>query len=137
MSLPAWRVVCVEIQKREQQSRNFWIKIGSQWKNVRFSDLLGYTIAKSLMTAEPPSVKQLLAHDETIINPYYMRQLLEYGIKLGKESKGTELNSEALVREAEVRTIFLISWHVHKRIIFSAFGRGTKIYRLFGRLSVK
>lgn len=58
------------------------------------------------MTAEPPSVKQLLAHDETIINPYYMRQLLEYGIKLGKESKGTELNSEALVREAEVRPIF-------------------------------
>ena len=58
------------------------------------------------MTAEPPSVKQLLAHDETIINPYYMRQLLEYGIKLGKESKGAELNSEALLREAEVRPIF-------------------------------
>ncbi|KAF8635910.1 hypothetical protein AX15_000088 [Amanita polypyramis BW_CC] len=50
---------------------------------------------------EPPSVKQLLAHDETIINPYYMRQLLEYGIRLGKESKGAELNSEALLREAE------------------------------------
>ncbi|KAK2465247.1 hypothetical protein APHAL10511_002601 [Amanita phalloides] len=50
---------------------------------------------------EPPSVKQLLARDETIINPYYMRQLLEYGIKLGKESKNSELNSEALLREAE------------------------------------
>lgn len=54
------------------------------------------------MTAEPPSVKQLLAHDETIITPYYMRQLLEYGIALGKEGKGSSLSSEALLREAEV-----------------------------------
>ncbi|KAF8631786.1 hypothetical protein AX17_005001 [Amanita inopinata Kibby_2008] len=50
---------------------------------------------------EPPSMRQMLASDETIINPYYMRQLLEYGIKLGKESKGAGMSSEALLREAE------------------------------------
>jgi len=47
---------------------------------------------------ERPSLQQLLAHDETIINPYYMRQLLEYGIMLGK---GAGISPEALAREAE------------------------------------
>ncbi|KAJ7600492.1 other/TTK protein kinase [Mycena floridula] len=37
-------------------------------------------------SAGPSSTKKedLLAHDETIINPYYMRQLLKYGISLGQ-----------------------------------------------------
>ncbi|KAG6903125.1 hypothetical protein C0995_004672 [Termitomyces sp. Mi166 len=38
--------------------------------------------------------------DETVINPYYMRQLLEYGIKLG-QAKNTDMTPERLLREAE------------------------------------
>jgi serine/threonine-protein kinase TTK/MPS1 len=51
--------------------------------------------------AEPPAVKELLAPDETVINPYYMRQLLQYGIKLG-EAQSSDMSPEALLREAEV-----------------------------------
>ncbi|GLB38489.1 putative protein kinase superfamily protein [Lyophyllum shimeji] len=47
-----------------------------------------------------PAVKELLAPDETVINPYYMRQLLQYGIKLG-ESRSADMTPEALLREAE------------------------------------
>lgn len=39
--------------------------------------------------------------DETVINPYYMRQLLEYGIKLG-QAQNTDMSPERLLREAEV-----------------------------------
>lgn len=49
---------------------------------------------------EPPAVKELLAPDETVINPYYMRQLLQYGIKLG-EAQSSDMSPEALLREAE------------------------------------
>ncbi|KAG5341627.1 hypothetical protein C0989_008606 [Termitomyces sp. Mn162] len=38
--------------------------------------------------------------DETVINPYYMRQLLEYGIKLG-QAQNTDMSPERLLREAE------------------------------------
>ena len=90
------------------------------------------------MTAEPPSVKQLLAHDETIINPYYMRQLLEYGMILGKEGKSTSLSSEALLREAEVRPMLWIrELHIDDDELFLAFGRRTKIYGICGRLVAK
>ncbi|RDB17945.1 Serine/threonine-protein kinase mph1 [Hypsizygus marmoreus] len=46
-----------------------------------------------------PTIKELLAPDETVINPYYMRQLLEYGIKLGAQN--ADMSPEALLREAE------------------------------------
>lgn len=46
-------------------------------------------------------MKELLAPDETVINPYYMRQLLQYGIKLG-EAQSSDMSPEALLREAEV-----------------------------------
>jgi len=49
---------------------------------------------------EPPAVKDLLAPDETVINPYYMRQLLQYGIKLG-EAQSSDMSPETLLREAE------------------------------------
>lgn len=48
----------------------------------------------------PP--KPQVAADETIINPYYMRQLLQYGIKLGA-TQGETMDQDALLREAEVR----------------------------------
>jgi CRISPR/Cas system-associated protein Csm6 len=54
-----------------------------------------------IFEAEPPAVKDLLAPDETVINPYYMRQLLQYGIKLG-EAQSSDMGPEALLREAEV-----------------------------------
>jgi serine/threonine-protein kinase TTK/MPS1 len=49
---------------------------------------------------DPPAVKELLAPDETIINPYYMRQLLQYGIKVG-QSQSAEVDPEELLRDAE------------------------------------
>jgi len=48
-------------------------------------------------------VKPQLADDETIINSHYMRQLLEYGIRLGAE-QGANMSHESLVREGEVCT---------------------------------
>ena len=54
-----------------------------------------------ILLAEASPVKPSLAADETIINPYYMRQLLQYGIKLG-ESQSTAMDAESLLREAEV-----------------------------------
>ncbi|KAI0061653.1 kinase-like protein [Artomyces pyxidatus] len=52
---------------------------------------------------EPPAPIPL-ARDETIINPYYMRQLLHYGIRLGGGDPAT-LNQDDLLREAAVRTL--------------------------------
>ena len=53
---------------------------------------------------EPPK-KPKLAEDETIINPYYMRQLLQYGIKLGQQKHSADLSPEDLLREATVRLL--------------------------------
>ncbi|PPQ65143.1 hypothetical protein CVT24_011038 [Panaeolus cyanescens] len=50
---------------------------------------------------EPPVLKDLLKSDETVINPYYMRQLLEYGIKLGQSQQDMAKNPELLLVEAE------------------------------------
>lgn len=53
----------------------------------------------ALREPEVPTAKPSLASDETIINPYYMKQLLEYGIKLGKQSGN--IDPENLAKEAE------------------------------------
>ncbi|KAG6377231.1 kinase-like protein [Boletus reticuloceps] len=50
---------------------------------------------------EVPQAKALLASDETIINPYYMKQLLEYGIKLGQQAQAGDIDPAHLVKEAE------------------------------------
>ncbi|KAF9013500.1 kinase-like domain-containing protein [Cyathus striatus] len=50
---------------------------------------------------EPPAAKDILAADETIINPYYMRQLLQYGIKLGEMQNSSAVDPDTLLREAE------------------------------------
>lgn len=50
-----------------------------------------------------PAKKPELAEDETIINPYYMRQLLQYGIRLGQQKNSADLSPEDLLREATVR----------------------------------
>ncbi|KAH7884972.1 kinase-like domain-containing protein [Phlebopus sp. FC_14] len=50
---------------------------------------------------EVPQAKTLLARDETIINPYYMKQLLEYGIKLGQQAQAGDIDPEYLAKEAE------------------------------------
>ncbi|KAH7909892.1 kinase-like domain-containing protein [Hygrophoropsis aurantiaca] len=44
---------------------------------------------------------ELLGPEETIINPYYMKQLLEYGIKLGQQAQSGEIDQAHLEREAE------------------------------------
>ncbi|KAI0304371.1 kinase-like domain-containing protein [Multifurca ochricompacta] len=48
---------------------------------------------------EPPR-KPELAEDETIINPYYMRQLLQYGIRLGQQPNSGDMSLDDLLREA-------------------------------------
>jgi len=50
---------------------------------------------------EVPPAKALLASDETIINPYYMKQLLEYGIKLGQQAQAGDIDPAHLMKEAE------------------------------------
>jgi serine/threonine-protein kinase TTK/MPS1 len=55
-----------------------------------------------------PTKKPELAEDETIINPYYMRQLLQYGIRLGQQQNSADLSPEDLLREATVRLHLLI-----------------------------
>lgn len=59
--------------------------------------------------APPQPVKDLLEPDETVINPFYMRQLLEYGIKLGLSQSG-DIDPESLLREAEVCIFFVCPW---------------------------
>ena len=54
------------------------------------------------LAPEPPRQPEL-AEDETIINPYYMRQLLQYGIRLGQQQNSADMNPEDLLREATVR----------------------------------
>ncbi len=69
-------------------------------------------------SSEPePTKKPELAEDETIINPYYMRQLLQYGIRLGQQQNSADLTPEDLLREATVR---LPSRSV--RLVFSDIG---------------
>ena len=63
---------------------------------------LEFTVTSSPI-AEVPPAKHQLAQDETIINPYYMKQLLEYGIKLGQQAQSGEIDQEYLAKEAEVR----------------------------------
>ncbi|KAI0947460.1 hypothetical protein AcV7_009886 [Taiwanofungus camphoratus] len=47
----------------------------------------------------PPPAPPALKEDETIINPYFMRQLLAYGIALGQQ--GRQMDGELLLQEAE------------------------------------
>lgn len=49
----------------------------------------------------PVDIQSLLAENETVINPHYMRQLLEYGMKLAQAHRdGPGLGDEGLDREA-------------------------------------
>ncbi|KAJ6584927.1 kinase-like domain-containing protein [Mycena capillaripes] len=54
----------------------------------------------AMKEAEPPTAKDLLAEKETIITPYYMAQLLQYGIGLGR-AQTTDSSPEELLKEAE------------------------------------
>ncbi|TFY74872.1 hypothetical protein EWM64_g9140 [Hericium alpestre] len=46
---------------------------------------------------EIPAAKELLAEDETIINPYYMRQLLQHGIRLGHAGRSDKAMEDLLL----------------------------------------
>jgi hypothetical protein len=73
-----------------------------------------------------PAKKPELAEDETIINPYYMRQLLQYGIRLGQQQNSGDLSPEDLLREATVR----LPWYVHlvflMIVVISGWSRSSK-----------
>ncbi|CCM01879.1 uncharacterized protein FIBRA_03950 [Fibroporia radiculosa] len=55
----------------------------------------------SLLSAPPP-----FKEDEAMINPFFMQQLLNYGISLGQQ--GREMDSDELLREAEILEAFEI-----------------------------
>lgn len=65
----------------------------------------GGAFSLGLSDSPPPesAQKPALAEDETIINPYYMRQLLQYGIRLGQQQNSADMSPEDLLREATVR----------------------------------
>ncbi|KAK0201730.1 other/TTK protein kinase [Desarmillaria ectypa] len=49
-----------------------------------------------------PTIVDLLGEDETVITPFYMKQLLEYGIRLGKGlGEGKEATKELLEEDAQ------------------------------------
>jgi len=69
-----------------------------------YADLSCYLFVGSGESPSPePTQKPELAEDETIINPYYMRQLLQYGIRLGQQQNSANMSPEDLLREATVR----------------------------------
>lgn len=81
-----------------------WLAMGDEC--MSFQLLWSPFIAESVLahqTAAPAPPK--LAPDETIINPHYMRQLLQYGIRLG-QTGDANLDDDALMQDAEVRIYF-------------------------------
>ncbi|KAF9077612.1 kinase-like domain-containing protein [Rhodocollybia butyracea] len=48
-----------------------------------------------------PTMKDLLRPDETVINPFYMAQLLKYGIQLGQAGQTFKDDPEGLAKAAE------------------------------------
>jgi hypothetical protein len=77
---------------------------------------------------EPPR-KPELAEDETIINPYYMRQLLQYGIRLGQQQNSADMSPEDLLREATVRLslrLGYLTFCAKGLIVVIAAGRGAQ-----------
>jgi len=82
--------------------------LGHSWLSMRECELhqrrdTWSSLTRTLVAELNTSVKPQLADDETIINSHYMRQLLEYGIRLGAE-QGANMSRESLLREGEVCT---------------------------------
>lgn len=65
-----------------------------------------------------PTMADLLGEDETVINPFYMKQLLEYGIRLGQDPKGKEATQEFLEEDAQVSHLTYV-WHQNRSNSFS------------------
>ncbi|KAJ2930887.1 hypothetical protein H1R20_g6202, partial [Candolleomyces eurysporus] len=65
--------------------------------------LTGKLAAEPVEQPKQPTVLDLLGEKETFINPYYMRQLLQYGMRMGAQGnidpEFLERESERLVRE--------------------------------------
>lgn len=75
---------------------------------VDVSDVWYFCLAEPCPPSPPPPSEfpELeLRHDETIINPHYMRQLLMYGLRMGKDGGLDSWSDERMAAEAEVRTV--------------------------------
>jgi len=70
----------------------------------------------SICLASPPPAKELLKENEAIINPYYMHQLLEYGIKLASEGG---IDAQSLLKDAEVRLLSLYCQYILTNCLIS------------------
>jgi len=81
---------------------------------------------------EPPleiEVKDYLGEDETIINPFYMKQLLLYGIKLGQALRGN-ITDDQLLQESQVRSSSYHTFSIHAETLTArvASDRGTQAH---------
>lgn len=60
-----------------------------------------------ILDASPKTVPAKLEADEAIINPHFMRQLLEYGIKLGRDDAHLQsLKAEPAGLDGEIAVSF-------------------------------
>jgi serine/threonine-protein kinase TTK/MPS1 len=69
------------------------------------TDVAPFFVGQGEAPSPEPARKPELAEDETIINPYYMRQLLQYGIRLGQQANSADMSPEDLLREATVHLL--------------------------------
>lgn len=76
-------------------------------KIISLLDEISYRSLVAKEPVSPPKLKLALKDDETIINPFYMQQLLKYAIKCAKE--GRELSDEDELIEAQVSNGFVSS----------------------------
>ncbi|KAF5389275.1 hypothetical protein D9757_003497 [Collybiopsis confluens] len=69
---------------------------------------------KEAPTPPQPTTRDLLGPDEAIINPFYMSQLIKYGIQLGQAGKTFEDDDMTLQKKAERHweKYGLMTWHV-------------------------
>lgn len=113
MWLGVWKAVCAGIRRRGLRFQICWIMIGWLWRMVSLFVGFGvFWLVWWFDVAPPPPAKDLLEPDESIINPFYMRQLLEYGIKLGS-SQTADMDPDSLLREAEVYSFFVVLGGIH------------------------
>ncbi|PPQ77476.1 hypothetical protein CVT25_011346 [Psilocybe cyanescens] len=73
------------------------MQCGKLWNGFLFSRLFDEWLCVGT-EPEPPTLKDLLQDDETVIDPHYMSQLLTYGIKLASTS---DTSSENLLAQAK------------------------------------
>ena len=90
--------------------------LAMQERMFAYSLLSSILLTSLFCLASPPPAKELLKENEAIINPYYMHQLLEYGIKLASEGG---IDAQSLLKDAEVRLLSLYCQYILTNCLIS------------------